>query len=141
MSLSWLPVINACLNAASALLLAAGFAAIRRRHVTWHHRLMLSAVATSAVFLGSYLYYHAHVGTTPFAGTGWSRPIYFAILGSHTSLAAAILPLVGITLSRALRPRFPAHRRIARVTLPLWFYVSMTGVVVYLMPYHLFPSR
>ncbi len=139
--LSWLPVSNAFLNATSALLLAAGFAAIRRRHVAWHHRLMLSAVATSAAFLASYLYYHAHAGTTRFAGTGWSRPIYFAILGSHTILAAVILPLVSMTLFRALREQFPAHRRIARVTLPLWLYVSVTGVVVYLMLYHLFPSR
>ncbi len=139
--LEWLPAANACLNAASALLVAAGFAAIRRRHVTWHRRLMLSAVSTSAVFLASYLYYHAHVGATRFAGAGWSRPIYFAILGSHTILAAVILPLVGVTLFRALRQQFPAHRRIARVTLPVWLYVSVTGVVVYLMLYHLFPSR
>jgi putative membrane protein len=139
--LSWLPAINACLNAASALLLAAGFAAIRRRQVTRHHRLMLAAVATSGVFLVSYLYYHAHAGMTRFAGVGWIRPIYFAILGTHTVLAVVILPLVGVTLYRALRGQFPVHRRIARVTLPLWFYVSVTGVVVYLLLYHLYPSR
>lgn len=139
--LSWLPALNACLNAASALFLAAGFAAIRRKRVKVHRRLMLSALATSGLFLVSYLYYHAHAGTTRFAGVGWSRPVYFAILGSHTVLAVAILPLVGVTLARALRRRFSLHRRIARVTLPLWLYVSVTGVVVYAMLYHLYPSR
>ena len=141
MPLSWLPVINACLNATSALLLAAGFAAIRRRQIGRHRRLMLSAVAASGIFLASYLYYHAHIGTTRFAGVGWIRPVYFAILGTHTVLAASILPLVGVTLYRALRQQFPIHQRIARVTLPLWLYVSVTGVIVYVLLYHLYPSR
>ena len=99
--LSWLPAINACLNAASALLLAAGFVAIRRGRETLHHRLILTALATG-LSLTSYLYYHAYTGTTRFAGVGWIRPVYFAIPGSHTVLAAAILPLVGVTLARAL---------------------------------------
>jgi uncharacterized membrane protein YozB (DUF420 family) len=141
MPLSWFPALNAGLNAASALLLAAAYAAIRRRRIALHRRLMLSALAASVLFLASYLYYHAHAGTTPFAGTGWARLAYFGILGSHTVLAAVILPLVFVTLSRALRGQYPRHRRIARVTLPLWFYVSVTGVAVYVMLYHLFPSR
>lgn len=102
---------------------------------------MLSALGISALFLVSYLYYHAHSGATRFAGQGWIRPVYFLILLSHTVLATAIVPLVGITLHRALRGRFPQHRRIARFTFPLWLYVSVTGVLVYLMLYHLYPSR
>lgn len=139
--LAWLPAINAVLNAASAVLLVAGFLAIRRRRIIVHRRLMLSAVTCSALFLASYLYYHAHVGATRFAGTGWARPAYFAILGTHTVLAAVIVPLVLVTLSRGLRAQFARHRPIARVTLPLWLYVSITGVAVYMMLYHLFPSR
>jgi uncharacterized membrane protein YozB (DUF420 family) len=140
-SLSWLPALNACLNASSALLLAAGWGAVRRRQITQHHRLMLSALATSGIFLASYLYYHAHVGTTRFAGAGWIRPVYFAILSTHTVLAAVIVPLLGVTLYHALRAHFSFHRKIARVALPVWLYVSVTGVAVYLLLYHLYPSR
>lgn len=140
-ALAWLPHLNAALNALSAVLLGAGFAAIRRRNIALHRRLMLSAVAASGVFLASYLYYHAHAGVTRFAGTGAARPVYFGILSTHTTLAALIVPLVGLTLSRALRGRYAVHRRIARWTLPLWLYVSVTGVVVYAMLYHLYPSR
>ncbi len=139
--LAWLPHVNAALNALSAALLGAGFAAIRRRNIPLHRRLMLSAVTASATFLVSYLYYHAHAGVTRFAGTGAARPAYFAILSTHTVLAALIVPLVGVTLYRALRRRYPLHRRIARWTLPVWLYVSVTGVVVYAMLYHLYPSR
>jgi putative membrane protein len=139
--LGWLPTLNACLNAACATLLVAGYLAIRRRRIDRHRRLMLAAVATSAAFLASYLYYHAHAGSTPFAGSGWIRPIYFAVLGTHTVLAAAVLPLVLVTVTRGLRRHDAAHRRIARVTLPVWLYVSVTGVVVYLMLYHVVPSR
>jgi len=139
--LAWLPHVNAALNALSAALLGAGFAAIRRRNIPLHRRLMLSAVAASATFLVSYLYYHAHAGVTRFAGAEAARPAYFAILFTHTVLAALIVPLVGVTLYRALRRRFPLHRRIARWTLPVWLYVSVTGVVVYTMLYHLYPSR
>jgi uncharacterized membrane protein YozB (DUF420 family) len=99
---------------------------------------MLTALATSTLFLGSYLYYHAHVGSVRFAGTGWSRPVYFTILISHTILAAAIVPLVLVTLSRALRGHFPQHRKIARWTFPIWLYVSVTGVIVYFMLYRWF---
>jgi putative membrane protein len=139
--LSWFPTINACLNAACAVLLGFGYASIRRRRIDRHRRIMLTAVGTSVVFLASYLYYHVHAGATRFAGEGWTRPAYFAILGTHTVLAAVILPLVIVTVVRALRGRFADHRRIARVTLPLWMYVSVTGVVVYLLLYHVYPSR
>ncbi|MDR7419558.1 MAG: DUF420 domain-containing protein [Armatimonadota bacterium] len=139
--LEWFPTINAGLNGAAAALLATGYAAIRRRRIAVHRRLMLTAVATSALFLVSYLYYHAQAGTTRFAGQGWIRTLYFAVLATHTALAAVILPLAVTTLSRALRGRFLEHRRIARVTLPVWIYVSVTGVVVYLMLYHIYPSR
>jgi len=139
--LAWLPTLNAGLNALSAVLVTAAYRAIRAKQVERHRRLMLSALSVSALFLASYLYYHAHAGATRFAGTGASRPVYFTILASHTVLAAAIVPLVGVTLYRALRGRFALHRRIARITLPLWLYVSVTGVLVYLMLYHLYPSR
>ena len=99
---------------------------------------MIAAVVTSSVFLVSYLYYHAHVGSVHFAGQGWSRPVYFTILTSHTLLAAAVPPLVIITLSRALRARFDRHRAIAQWTYPIWLYVSVTGVLVYVMLYQLF---
>ena len=101
---------------------------------------MLAAVITSSLFLVSYLYYHAHVGSVHFQGQGWSRPVYFSILISHTTLAAAIVPLVIITLSRALRQRFDRHRAIARWTYPIWLYVSVTGVIIYFMLYHLFAA-
>ncbi len=100
---------------------------------------MISAFAVSSVFLASYLYYHAHVGSVRFLGTGWIRPVYFAILISHTLLAATIVPMVLITLARGLRGNFDRHRAIARWTYPLWLYVSVTGVVVYLMLYQLYP--
>ena len=133
--LSYLPSVNAALNSASALLLAAGYLFIRSGKVAAHRRCMLAALATSALFLTSYLFYHYHVGSVPFTGQGWTRRLYFTILISHTTLAAAIVPLVLITLYRALRNRFDQHRRIARWTLPLWFYVSVTGVIVYGMLY------
>src|SRR5213080_3561161 len=116
------PVINASLNGTSAVLLVTAHSMIKRGRVATHRGLMLAAVITSSLFLVSYLYYHAHV-----RGLGWSRPVYFSILISHTTLAAAIVPLVIITLSRALRQRFDRHRAIARWTYPLWLYVSITG--------------
>jgi putative membrane protein len=134
-----LPALNATLNALSALLLTGGFVCIRRRSVAAHKACMLTACGTSTLFLVSYLTYHARVGSVPFAGHGWVRPAYFAILLSHTVLAAAIVPLVLVTLTRALQGRFAKHVRIARWTLPLWLYVSVTGVVIYVMLYHLFP--
>jgi len=131
-----LPTLNAALNASSAVLLVAGYLFIRRRRVTAHRACMALAVLTSAVFLVSYVTYHVQVGSVRFQGTGWIRPLYFTILVTHTVLAVVIVPLVLVTLSRALRGRFDRHRAIARVTLPLWLYVSVTGVVVYVMLYH-----
>lgn len=135
-----LPALNATLNGICALFLVAGFVAIRNQRVSLHRTCMLAAVTASALFLASYLYYHYQVGSVRFQGQGWSRPIYFSILISHTVLAAAIVPLVLVTLTRALRKRFARHKQIARWTLPIWLYVSVTGIVVYLLLYHVFPS-
>jgi uncharacterized membrane protein YozB (DUF420 family) len=132
------PVINATLNGTSAVLLLAGRWQIKRGRMAAHRALMLTALCSSSLFLASYLYYHWHVGSVHFRGAGWSRPVYFSILISHTILAATIVPLVIITLSRALRERFDQHRAIARWTYPLWLYVSVTGVVIYFMLYHWF---
>jgi putative membrane protein len=135
--LTSLPSLNAALNSASALLLLSGYVFIRNGRIAAHRRCMLAAFATSALFLISYLIYHYHVGSVAFTGQGWIRRVYFTILISHTILAVAIVPLVLITLSRALRSRFDQHKRIARWTLPLWFYVSVTGVIVYWMLYRM----
>ena len=132
------PAINATLNGTSAVLLVTAHNMIKRGRIATHRALMLAAVATSTLFLISYLYYHWHVGSMHFQGHGWSRPVYFAILTSHTILAAAIVPLVIITLIRALGGQFDRHRAIARWTYPIWLYVSVTGVVIYLMLYHIF---
>jgi uncharacterized membrane protein YozB (DUF420 family) len=137
--ISFLPTVNAVLNATSALLLAIGYLCIRRKKITAHKVCMLSAFGTSNLFLISYLTYHFHVGSIRFAGRGGIRILYFAILISHTILAAAIPPLALITVYRALRGRFDRHVRIARWTLPIWLYVSVTGVIVYWMLYHLYP--
>ena len=134
------PVINALLNGTSAVLLVTAHSFIKRGQMAAHRALMLAAVATSSLFLISYLYYHWHVGSVRFQGHGLSRPVYFTILISHTILAATIVPLVVLTLSRALRERFDAHRAIARWTYPLWLYVSVTGVVIYFMLYRLFAA-
>jgi len=131
------PAINAALNGTSAVLLVTAHRMIKRGRVAAHRALMLTAVAVSTLFLISYLYYHAHVGSVRFQGQGWVRPLYFAILISHTILAAAIVPLVILTLTRALRESFAGHRALARWTYPLWLYVSVTGVVIYFMLYHL----
>lgn len=131
---------NASLNAASSLFLAAGYLFIRGGRIRAHKTCMGIAFVCSATFLVSYLAYHARVKSVHFQGQGWIRPVYFVLLGSHTLLAAAIVPLAVITLSRALREQFDRHRRIARWTLPLWFYVSVTGVVIYVMLYHLYAS-
>jgi uncharacterized membrane protein YozB (DUF420 family) len=137
LSASSLPALNAVLNTASAVLLVVGYRLVRAGRRDAHRRVMLAALATSTVFLASYLVYHAQVGSVRFTGQGPVRALYFAILISHTLLAAAIVPLVLMTLSRAQRGRFDAHRRLARYTLPLWLYVSVTGVVVYVMLYRL----
>lgn len=133
-----LPVVNASLNGTSAILLVSAHRMIKRGRIRAHRALMLAAVAASALFLVSYLYYHAHSGLHHFRGHGWSRPVYFTILTSHTILAAMIVPLVAVTLSQALRERFDRHRAIARWTYPLWLYVSVTGVVIYFMLYRIF---
>ena len=134
-----LPALNACLNATSALFLMLAYRAIRRLEIDRHRRLMIAAAVTSAVFLVSYLTYHARVGSVHFTGQGPVRMVYFAILISHTILAVAVLPLVLRTLYLGLRRRDDKHRRIARWTFPIWLYVSVTGVVVYVMLYRLYP--
>jgi uncharacterized membrane protein YozB (DUF420 family) len=130
-----LPTVNASLNALSAVLLVVAWVFIRRGHVARHRATMLMALVTSAAFLVSYLVYHAQVGSVRYTGQGAVRTIYFTVLITHTVLAASVPVLALITLSRALGDRFPAHRRIARWTLPIWLYVSVTGVVVYVMLY------
>ena len=138
-----LPTVNAALNATSAVLLQAGYMAIRRRKIRIHKTCMLTALAVSTVFLASYLYYHLVVREgkpTRFAGQGEVRLLYFAVLLSHTVLAATVAPLAIITAYLGLRNRIDKHRRIAQWTLPIWLYVSMTGVEVYWMLYYLYPS-
>jgi len=137
LSLTFLPTLNAFLNALSAILLASGYYFIRQRRIAAHKRCMVAAVVTSCLFLASYLTYHIQIGSKPFVGQGPIRTVYFSILISHTTLAAAIVPLVIITLRRAWKGNFERHARIARRTLPLWLYVSVTGVVVYWMLYRL----
>jgi uncharacterized membrane protein YozB (DUF420 family) len=141
MSTSDLPAVNAVLNSISAILLATGYFFIRKGDRLSHRKCMISALVTSTLFLISYLTYHYNHGSTAFQGKGFIRPVYFFILLTHTVMAATIVPMVLVTLSRALKQRFDRHRRIARWTLPLWMYVSVTGVVVYLMLYQLFPAR
>jgi putative membrane protein len=136
----YLPHVNAVLNTTSALLLLAGFSFIRRGRVRAHRNCQVTAFVTSSLFLVSYLTYHYYHGATRFAGQGIVRPIYFTILLTHTILAVVIVPLILTTLYRAARGDFLRHRRIARWTLPLWLYVSVTGVLVYLMLYRLYPS-
>jgi uncharacterized membrane protein YozB (DUF420 family) len=136
-SVSQLPTVNAALNALSAVFLCAGYLWIRAGNRAAHRRCMLAAFGCSILFLICYLVYHFHVGSVGFKGQGWIRPVYFTILISHTILAAAVVPLALVTLVRALGENFAAHRRIARWTLPVWLYVSVTGVVIYLMLYRL----
>ena len=144
MSPADLPPVNAALNALSAVFLGWGLYFIRRRRQDAHRNCMLAAFITSALFLVCYITYHTylayylHRGPTVFRNPAWFRPIYLAILGSHTLLAVVILPMAIVTLSRALRQRFDAHKRIARWTWPLWMYVSVTGVVIYFLLYHIF---
>lgn len=135
-----LPTVNAALNATSAVLLVTGYLLIRQHRVSAHRACMLAAFVTSTAFLVSYLTLRYYAGMTRFTGEGWIRPVYFTILVSHTILAATIVPLALVTLSRALRARFDRHVRIARWTLPLWLYVSVTGVLVYMILYRLYPA-
>jgi uncharacterized membrane protein YozB (DUF420 family) len=134
-----LPALNACLNGFSAVLLLLGWINLRKGNMAVHRAFMVTALVTSSLFLTSYLTYHYQAGTTAFRSTGWIRSVYFTILVSHTVLAVVIVPLVLITVFRAARGRFVKHRRIARVTWPLWMYVSVTGVVIYFLLYHVDP--
>lgn len=135
-----LPTVNAALNATSAVLLSLGYLLIRLRRVKAHKLCMLAAFGTSTLFLLSYLTYHYQVGSMPFHGQGWIRPLYYGILLSHTVLAVAILPLALMTLYRAWKTQFVQHVRIARWTLPIWLYVSVTGVIIYLLLYQFYPQ-
>lgn len=137
---SYLPTLNATLNASSGTLLLLGFLFIRRKNVAAHKACMLAAFTFSLLFLASYVVYHAKAGSTPFLGRGWIRPAYFGMLVTHIVLAAAILPLAITTIRRALLGRIEDHRRIARKTLPLWLYVSATGILIYVLLYHVYRS-
>lgn len=139
LQLSDFPALDASLNAASAVLLTSGYFFIRTKRILAHKICMLSAFGTSSLFLVCYLWYHAQHGVTHFTGQGLIRPFYFALLGSHTILAALIVPLVLTTLYRAWKKRFDLHKRIARWTFPAWLYVSVTGVMVYWVLYRLYP--
>jgi putative membrane protein len=147
MSIYDLPAINASLNGLSAILLMLGFIFIRQKKITAHRNCMISAFCVSVIFLICYLTYHTylgvvlHKGPTRFLNPAWFRPIYLTILLTHTVLAIVIVPMILITLFRALRERFDKHKKIARWTLPLWMYVSVTGVVVYLLLYQIFPQK
>jgi putative membrane protein len=130
-----LPAVNATLNGVAGVLLLIGFLLIRSRKIDLHRRFMIAAFITSALFLVSYIVYHAQVGSVRFTRQGFVRPLYFTILITHVVLAATVLPLAIVTLTRGLKGRFPAHRAIARWTLPIWLYVSVTGVLVYVLLY------
>ena len=132
-----LPTVNAILNAVSGVFLLVGYILIRRRQINAHRNAMLGAFASSTLFLISYLVYHAHAGSRPFTGQGAIRYVYFAILISHVTLAAVILPMAITTLSRGLRGKYTDHKRIAKWTFPTWMYVSVTGVIVYVMLYQM----
>jgi uncharacterized membrane protein YozB (DUF420 family) len=146
MTIHDLPAVNATLNGLSAVLLALGFFFIKRGNKIAHRNCMISAFCTSVIFLGCYLTYHGylalvlHQGPTRFLNPAWFRPVYLTILLTHTILAAAIMPLILVTLHRARKQQFEAHKKIARWTWPLWMYVSVTGVVIYLLLYRIFPQ-
>jgi putative membrane protein len=135
MSVTDLPAVNATLNAISGILLLIAYAHIRARRIQQHRRFMIAAFVTSSLFLVCYLVYHAQVGSVPFTRQGLVRPLYFTILITHVTLAATVVPLALVTLSRGLKARYPEHRRIARWTFPVWMYVSVTGVLVYVLLY------
>jgi putative membrane protein len=136
-SVTDLPALNAALNATSSVLLVIGYVLVRRRRLRAHRAVMLSAFGASVLFLVSYLVYHANAGSRPFPGQGPFRVVYFFVLITHVVLAALIVPMALVTLSRALRERFDRHAAIARWTLPIWLYVSVTGVIVYVMLYRI----
>lgn len=136
-SVTDLPALNATLNGIAAILLTIGYVCIRTRRIAQHRACMIAAFVTSTLFLISYLTYHAHIGSRPFTGQGAIRVVYYSILITHVILAAAIVPMVLMTMSRGLRKQFARHKAIARWTLPLWLYVSITGVIVYVMLYQM----
>ena len=138
MTLADLPALNACLNSLSAILLTAGFIFIKKKNERAHRNCMIAALVTSTLFLTSYLYYHAHAGRTVFP-ENWFKPVYLVILLTHTVLAAVIVPLILAAVVQAIRKKFEAHKKIARWTWPLWMYVSVTGVAIYLLLYQVFP--
>ncbi len=140
-NVSALPAVNAFLNGTSAVLLSTGYLFIRRKKVTGHKICMLSAFGVSCLFLISYLIHHYQVGSTPFPGQGWIPPIYFTLPVSHVGLAALVVPLALTTMYRAMNAQFGKHVKIARWVLPIWLYVSVSGVIVYVMLYQLFPPR
>jgi putative membrane protein len=137
MSVTDLPAVNATLNSIATVLLITGYVFIRRGDRQKHKACMIAALVTSVLFLTSYVIYHARVGSVPFRGTGWIRTVYFSVLIPHVILAAAVVPPILITTSRGLSAKYDKHRRIARWTLPIWLYVSVTGVIVYLMLYQM----
>jgi putative membrane protein len=137
-NLADLPVLNACLNGLSATLLTAGYICIKRKNEQAHRNCMVAALLTSTLFLASYLYYHFHVGRTVFP-SNWFRPVYLVILLTHTVLAVVIVPLIIAAVVQAVRRRFDSHKKLTRWTWPLWMYVSVTGVVIYLLLYQFFP--
>ena len=135
MTIHDLPAVNASLNAISGVLLVIGYALMRARRIDLHRRVMIAAFAASSLFLVCYVIYHAQVGSVRFTRQGFVRPLYFTILITHVTLAAAVLPLAIVTLSRGLSSKYPQHRRVARWTFPIWLYVSVTGVLVYVLLY------
>ena len=135
MTIHTLPAINATLNAISGVLLVIGYALMRAKRIELHRRVMIAAFVTSSLFLVCYVIYHAQVGSVRFTRVGFVRPLYFTILITHVTLAAAVLPLAILTLTRGLKGRYPRHRAIARWTFPIWLYVSVTGVLVYVLLY------
>lgn len=141
MKLSDLPLVNACLNSASAILLLLGYSYIKRNRPTAHRNCMIGAFGTSTLFLICYLTYHAFSGRTVFKEPQWFRPIYLFILLTHTVLAVLIVPLVLVTFTRALRAKWELHKKIAVWTWPIWMYVSVTGVMIYVLLYRIFPQR
>ena len=141
MRFSDLPTINACLNGLSAILLGFGYYFIKQRRITAHRNCMIAAFITSSIFLACYLIYHYYAGRTVFRDPAWFRPFYLVLLTSHTILAVVIVPLILVTLNRAVKQRFELHKKIARWTWPLWMYVSVTGVLVYLILYRIYPQH
>ncbi len=139
--ISVLPPIQALLNITAASFMSVGYYFIKRGNKSRHRACMVGALAVSTLFFLLYIYYHSKVGNIPFAGAGLIRPLYFSVLISHVVLAALIVPLVLVTVSFALRGRFQQHRRVARWTLPIWLYVSVTGVLIYLLAFHIFPPE